>query len=162
MHRRSRLQPMIEAIEAREHAERIRQGYISAPLEGEGLAAIAGPSRATHSSLTYPFPASQHSAIPPLSTQKSQGAEPPNQSSAARVEAEYPIPSAQSPGVAPPRETIDPSRHTSGEDLRKLAEEDTKRRMARSRATVPPPVGKDEAQGVNVGQGGFAPRRRGR
>jgi NADH dehydrogenase [ubiquinone] 1 alpha subcomplex assembly factor 2 len=80
--------------------------------------------------------------------------------------APYPVPTPETPGVAPPSRTVDPSAHSSPEELRRLSEEDTKRRIRESERKTPPaqaePVGSasDGVQGVTGGSG-FKPRRRG-
>jgi NADH dehydrogenase [ubiquinone] 1 alpha subcomplex assembly factor 2 len=79
----------------------------------------------------------------------------------------YHVPTPPSPGVSLPNETVDPSRHSSPEELRKLSEEDTKRRIRETGVSeTSPGEGKKESGtgggGVGVGLGaGLKPRRRG-
>jgi NADH dehydrogenase [ubiquinone] 1 alpha subcomplex assembly factor 2 len=68
----------------------------------------------------------------------------------------YPIPTPPSTRVVPPRETIDPSEHSSAEDLRKLAEEDTRRRIEQAGGEAVQPEVVDQPQAETL-----KPRRRG-
>lgn len=71
----------------------------------------------------------------------------------------YQVPTPTSTDIPPPPETVDPARHASKEDLRKLAEEDTKRRIAEQGGEIHT---KDTGvEGVATGMGGLKPRRRG-
>ncbi|WVF67665.1 hypothetical protein IAT40_002424 [Kwoniella sp. CBS 6097] len=94
----------------------------------------------------------------------------------------YPVPTPTSDGIAPPRDprSIDPSKYASTDELRRLAMEDTKRRIAESggeqqqQQPSTSTAGKKEGdatqnqnQSQSQGQGGSAPgglqpRRRGR
>ncbi|WVR09329.1 hypothetical protein IAU60_006395 [Kwoniella sp. DSM 27419] len=156
------LQPMIAAIEAREREERIRQGYLlpdgSVP---EQPSQIAGPSTASE----------RRARIERIGQPHAQGAEssiqphPANALNTEQAPADsgYPVPTPSSSGVAAPRGTIDPSKHSSAEELRRLAMEDTKRRIAESQV-ADPSAAKPEQKAVEgvEGTGGLAPRRRGR
>jgi NADH dehydrogenase [ubiquinone] 1 alpha subcomplex assembly factor 2 len=126
--RQQRLSPLIAAIEERERAERIRQGYLLEDGQ-EVNPGIAGPS--------------------------SSSAEPRTR----RIEGgtTYPVPTPTSQGVAPPRETEFVDVGASPDELRRLAEEDTKRRIRESGEDI----GTSQDEGVKgaVG-GGLAPRRR--
>lgn len=142
---------MVEAIEAREQAERIRQGYLAEPGSGAETPSprsIAGPSRIN----------TQPSFVKPTQTQKarSQNEEPSRA---------YDVPTGTSPTVPPPGETVDPLRHDDPAELRRLAEEDTKRRIEErgGEGDLAKKEG-DKVEGVNVGGsgGGLAPRRRGK
>lgn len=68
----------------------------------------------------------------------------------------YPVPTPTSTRVVPPRETIDPSEHNSAEELRKLAEEDTRRRIEQAGGEAVQPVVVDRPQAEAL-----KPRRRG-
>ena len=148
-HRQSRLRPMIAAIEQRETEERIRQGYLPDPSSASetSAGAIAGPSRQ----------ASEVTARP------TAGHAYPRAGDAGRATPEAASSTAgasTSSAATPPRKTVDPS--VSADELRKLAEEDTKRRIEEQGGDVPQhPDETESTKGVNVGSGGFAPRRRG-
>lgn len=89
-------------------------------------------------------------------------------SSAARIrslfadppKSEYPVPTPPSPAVPPPADTVEPAQHASKDDLRKLAEEDTKRRIAKQGGEVT--SSNRGVEGVGMGMGGLQPRRRGK
>lgn len=144
---------MIEAIEAREQAERIRQGYLIEPGTEATPRGIAGPSRIN----TKP------SFVAPPSPSQSQA---PHSDGTTRNEAPgraYDIPTATSPTVPPPPLTVDPLQNDDPVQLRKLAEEDTRRRIEQ-RGGEGDLVKKEgeKVEGVDVGGGGLAPRRRGK
>jgi NADH dehydrogenase [ubiquinone] 1 alpha subcomplex assembly factor 2 len=120
--RRAKLTPLVQAIEAREHAERIRQGYIEAP----GGAPLQISSE-------------RHAAMPPMPSSRVQAEIEALKRSAAVVE-----PAALPQGseeVTPPAAPLDVRRDNapaSNDELRRLAEEDTKRRL--KEMTGPPPA----------------------
>jgi len=109
-------------------------------------------------------PSPSHSLYPPAPPepqtpgQGSQTSTPHGPSDTA--EASYPIPTPSRADLAPPARTVDPSAHSGKDELRRLAEEDTRRRMAQSG------VEDARAEGVRgvavgAGAGGLKPRRRG-
>ena len=182
---------MIKAIEAREEAERIRQGYLPAPgssttgggasgglVEGYAHASMPrsisgpGPSRIN----TKPsFTPNTDSRSQPQSQPQPQrtGPTPPPTSTGASgsgsgLGQEYPVPTPTSRNVPPPPPTVDPLQHDDPAELRRLAEEDTKRRIeerggeADLREGSASGSGKIEGVDVGPGGGGLAPRRRGK
>lgn len=65
--------------------------------------------------------------------------------------------------VPAPGQTVDPGRHDDPAALRRLAEEDTRRRIEQRGGEADLRVGNGKVEGVDVGQGGgLAPRRRGK
>ncbi|WWD19317.1 hypothetical protein CI109_103775 [Kwoniella shandongensis] len=137
--RQSSLQPKIAAIEAREREERIRQGYLlpdgsELPLQGDGQGQIAGPStsseRKAQNQRFVVSPAAAPTTAESSSTTESKS-KPQHVNALNSEEATkgYAIPTPSREDIAPPRETINPAEHASREELRKLAEEDTKRRI---------------------------------
>ncbi|ORY32124.1 hypothetical protein BCR39DRAFT_524226 [Naematelia encephala] len=79
----------------------------------------------------------------------------------------YPIPTPSRPDLAPPGKPVDPSAYSSREELRRLSEEDTKRRMAQSgvdtqsAASDPAQVGNAKEPGSSPStSSGLQPRRR--
>jgi NADH dehydrogenase [ubiquinone] 1 alpha subcomplex assembly factor 2 len=119
--RRVRLGPLVAAIEARERAERIQQGYLlpdGSEVPRDGSVSVAAPP-------TPPYPL------------------------------DVPV---EEPLLAPPREKVNPAQVDSAQELRRLAEEDTRRRMAES--GVAEPVAPPAAQSVQPAAG-LKPRRRG-
>jgi NADH dehydrogenase [ubiquinone] 1 alpha subcomplex assembly factor 2 len=186
---------MIAAIEEREREERIRQGYLAAPSAEEAVGQIAGPSTARHSGLRFGQGAEQRlgnaqarvNTAPSFVRRGSEGREkspkqmgvvqtgpasvegPEASSTSAQGQAPsepYTVPTPETPGVAPPSATVDPSSHSSPEELRRLSEEDTKRRIKESERKSPAGEATGGAQdegvkGIDTG-GGFKPRRRGK
>lgn len=183
---------MIAAIEEREREERIRQGYLAAPAEGEQIAQIAGPSTPRHSGLRFGQGAEQRTGnaqarvnTAPSFVRAGSGAgvggrgkspkqqwvvqseseEVPRSTSTSTPNAPYPIPTPETPGVAPPSPTVDPSAHSSPEELRRLSEEDTKRRIEESERKSPAQAESEAVkgvQGIDTENSGFKPRRRGK
>lgn len=186
---------MIAAIEQREREERIRQGYLPSPASDEVMGQIADPSSSKHSGLRYGEGSAgaarlntapsfvprqnregrekspkQQGVAQQVSEAHSRGKEEPIQHPRDGLDTRnpaYPVPTPETPGVAPPSPTVDPSAHSSAEELRRLSEEDTKRRIQESERKTPPGQaegadvrkGKEGVQGVDTG--GFKPRRRG-
>lgn len=152
--RQTRLRPMIEAIEAREREERIRQGYLPAPgtgiatgIEGERHAgmprSIAGPSRIN----TRP-------SFSSTSQTTETGTDGQNQ--------KYPTSTATG-GMPPPGQTVDPIRHDDPAELRRLAEEDTKRRIEQRGGEGdlrPEKQGEGQGDDDAAATGGLTPRPR--
>jgi hypothetical protein len=66
--------------------------------------------------------------------------------------------------VPAPGQPVNPLRHDNPAELRKLAEEDTKRRIQErgGEADLRPGSGAGKVEGVDVAAGGLAPRRRGK
>ncbi|WVQ79998.1 hypothetical protein IAT38_002099 [Cryptococcus sp. DSM 104549] len=177
--RQARLLPRVAAIEAREREERIRQGYLlpdgSVP---EVAPQIAGPSiKGERKAQAERFVKGTEAPVGGAGARAGQAGQAGQvgrgrEGEDRAAEMAYQIPTPTSPGVAPPRQTIDPAKYASPEELRKLAEEDTKRRIAQSQGQkgvdVPggPGAGgrqvKDEVEGVQFGKGGLEPRRRGK
>lgn len=185
--RQSDLLPMIAQIAERERLERIRQGYL---VEGGSISGPQVAGRIQEPSF-YP-PQSGSSSTPTLQPKpllrskpetptrtSAEDTESRGWSSAERTEAQgrtstegsdntYPVPAPTRPHIAPPARTSDPGKHNSRDELRRLSEEDTRRRMAESGLEAEP--GKAEklggerktgVEGVGLGGGGLAPRRRG-
>jgi NADH dehydrogenase [ubiquinone] 1 alpha subcomplex assembly factor 2 len=174
--RRQALNPRILAIEERERTERIRQGYL---LE-DGEQQVVSTPRITEPSFT-PAPSISAQTSPsssPTSTsdrikspydypQTSASSSAATSSPTTDPSSPYTVPTPTSPNVSPPKETVDPTRHSSPEELRRLSEEDTRRRMkesgvgAEGLATAGPAGGKQAGvEGVGLG-GSLKPRRRG-
>ncbi|ORX38224.1 hypothetical protein BD324DRAFT_343415 [Kockovaella imperatae] len=184
--RQTNLTPLVAAIEERERAERIRQGYASdsdirlsihshSPEYHRlfGGDAIAGPSSVkvdesrSRRSAVESIDQSQRehyasidgdtlSSGPSTSHRLSTPAAPLEENA---PRSPYPIPTPTSPGVPPPPDVVDPSQHATKEDLRRLSEEDTKRRMAETgtpQPWVPSPKPPSAPE-----QGVLKPRRRG-
>ncbi|OCF75730.1 hypothetical protein I204_03022 [Kwoniella mangroviensis CBS 8886] len=158
--RQQGLQPKIAAIEAREREERIRQGYLlpdgSVPQAPSQIAGPSTPSEraARLKQIGQPPPQPQHV--------NSLNSETVPSSS-------YPIPTPTNDKVAEPSKTVDPAQHSSAEDLRRLAMEDTKRRIDESEnqqqlQQQQQIQGKKGVEGVGLGLAGerLKPRRRGR
>lgn len=106
-------------------------------------------------------PQSAAESQPPQITPAPQSAQPPPSAG------DYAVPTPETPGVAPPSRTVDPSAHSSPEELRRLSEEDTKRRIQESERKAPPGSSRGEGsggavQGIDTGGSGFKPRRRGK
>lgn len=188
--RQTRLRPMIQAIEAREEAERIRQGYLPAPgtssggsgglVEGYAHASMPrsisgpGPSRINTKpsfapntdSRSRPQPQSQRTSPTPTSSTGSTGSRPAETGGSGGSGQEYPVPTPTSQTVPPPPPTVDPLQHDDPAELRRLAEEDTKRRIEErgGEADLREGGGSGKVEGVDVGPGGggLAPRRRGK
>ncbi|KAK1921014.1 hypothetical protein DB88DRAFT_501909 [Papiliotrema laurentii] len=162
--RQSSLTSRIAEIEAREREERISQGYITSdapedihsglnfPALGFGPRIRSTPSFAHHlqqaSSVTArSSPPPPYPIEPPVDRDLPQG-----------QQHTYPVPTPTSSAVPPPSETVDPAQHASKDDLRKLAEQDTKRRIQQQGGDVNT---KDTGvQAVDFGTGGLKPRRR--
>lgn len=169
--RQSGLIDRIAEIDVREREERYRQGYISSPditsdekHSGLSYALPAGRVRSGPSlSPRYPPSTASSSIQPPVENVKSiegVNARSMDEISDRVGDKEYAVPTPSSPGVPPPPETVDPSSNSSKDTLRKLAEEDTKRRIAEAGGDVS--SGDKGVQGVQLGtSGGFKPRRRG-
>ena len=82
----------------------------------------------------------------------------PNPPTALDGENVYQVPTPHSPSIPPPSETVDPSSHASKDELRKLAEEDTMRRIKQAGGEVK--TSTDGVKNVGVGSEGLKPRRR--
>ncbi|WWC63652.1 uncharacterized protein I303_106257 [Kwoniella dejecticola CBS 10117] len=183
--RQQDLQPKIAAIEAREREERIRQGYLlpDGTVPGASQAQIAGPSTPSeraarlkgvadgigHSrSGSTPSRNPQEQPQPQIRRQEEpRTIQHPNSLNSENVRSNsYPVPTPRKPPntVAQPSQTVDPAQHSSAEDLRRLAMEDTKRRIAESKEQPQPqPEKKDRGvEGVGLGTAGkgLQPRRR--
>jgi len=160
--RQSNLKPLIEAIEARETAERIRQGYLPDPTNPDSqVKPIAGPSSTSSSS-------GQINTRPSFTTPDTRPVEQtgqPNSSPTTIPNQSGRREGSVSPKVPAPGQTVDPGRHDDPAELRRLAEEDTKRRIE-ERGGEADLRGQDgKVEGVDVGGGvggGLAPRRRGK
>jgi NADH dehydrogenase [ubiquinone] 1 alpha subcomplex assembly factor 2 len=149
---------MIEAIEARETAERIRQGYLAdpaleAPSTNPRLKSLPGPSQA------------QLNGRPSFTQPDRRPIGQTGQDGDSATSA--PIPTAQgttSRGVPAPGQPVDPLKHDDPAELRRLAEEDTKRRIEERGGEADLREKSEGVEGVNVGAGGggLAPRRRGK
>ncbi|KAK4685141.1 NADH dehydrogenase [ubiquinone] 1 alpha subcomplex assembly factor 2, partial [Tremellales sp. Uapishka_1] len=154
--RQTRLTPLISAIEEREKQERIRQGFLIPDSEtGDYVPTpIAGPSHSRDSATRQ-----QPSKEPRISSHSSfSEVEVDARRSVPEAETNtYPVPTPPSAGVAPSRSTVDPS--TSPEELRRLSEKDTRRRMQES-GVAEQTGSTGEAIDVTEGQG-LKPRRRG-
>ncbi|KAL1413580.1 hypothetical protein Q8F55_001354 [Vanrija albida] len=137
--RLARLAPLVARIEEREAAERIAQGYLlpdgSEPADRREHVARA------HGSLPAPGEAARKRQRFGLVDE----VEP------------LPIEAARDAAVAPPATKVDAQTHAAADELRRLAEEDTKRRLRESGVSD---VGAavDGVQGVGRA---FKPRRRG-
>lgn len=151
---------MIEAIEAREQAERIRQGYLTDPaLEGPSSAPrfkpIAGPSKSNGAAQLNTRPSFTKPDTRPVG-QTGQPRDSPTSGG----------PGTQADIVPPPGQTVDPITNDNPADLRKLAEEDTKRRIQErgDEGDLRQEGGRVEGVdiGTGAGGGGLAPRRRGK
>lgn len=161
---------MIAQIAERERSERIRQGYLVEGGQPSDQRRIAGriqepsftPAPAVPESTSTVRPRSILPAQPQPETRDTA------QSSTGGSGQTYSIPTPGRPDLEPQRPPADPITNNSREELRRLSEEDTKRRMAKS--GVETETGKAEAplgkkagvEGVGLGGGGLAPRRRGR
>lgn len=174
---------MIEAIERRETAERIRQGYLPDPAlaipDTPRARGIAGPSTQR---------GGQMNTRPSFTTQDTRPGEQTGQSTSTTakqdqlhssfVHAEAAMGAQKteqgrregsvSERVPAPSQPVDPGRHDDPAELRRLAEEDTKRRIEErgGEADLRAGGGTGKVEGVDVGQGagagGLAPRRRGK
>lgn len=167
---------MIAAIEDREREERIRQGYLSSPASAQSpLGQISGPSENRHSSLGFnqpQNPVAGPSRSTPSPQQRTSSSVDRRQEAVAEQRSDpnspdkpYTVPSAQSDGVAPPPPTVDPSKHSSAEELRRLSQEDTRRRMEQSKQEDPVEKMRSVRDGgakVEVPGATFKPKRRGR
>lgn len=138
--RLARLQPLIARIEERETAERIAQGYLlpdgSEPTDRREHVAMA------HGTLPAP------------------GEAPRKRQRFGLVAEEEPVHIEDAVAghvVAPPATKVDASTHHEAETLRRLAEEDTKRRLRESGVSD----SGSAAEGVQGVGRGFKPRRRG-
>lgn len=133
--RQTRLGPMIAAIEAREREERILQGYLlpdgTEVPRADQPETFKIPSTLSQPGLSVPGP----TAVPPHQIDGDGNAE-------------Y---------LAPPRAKVDPTESNSADELRKLAEEDTKRRLRES-GVAEGSAAVDGVQGVGRA---FKPARRG-
>jgi NADH dehydrogenase [ubiquinone] 1 alpha subcomplex assembly factor 2 len=125
----ARLGPLVAAIEAREREERILQGYLL-PDGSEPGAAQVPQSLTSGAAQTKAFP-------------YALDAEPQ-----ALPDSDF---------IAPPRDKVDPGAANSADALRKLAEEDTKRRLKESGVAE----GSGPVEGVEGVGRAFKPRRRG-
>ncbi|WVW85310.1 hypothetical protein I302_107348 [Kwoniella bestiolae CBS 10118] len=154
--RQTNLQPKIAAIEAREREERIRQGYLlpdgSVP---QAPSQIAGPSTPSERAARLKQ-IGQPQHVNPLNSEEIRSGS-------------YDVPTPTQRGIAEPSSTVDPARHSSAEDLRRLAMEDTRRRIAEStqqqqQQQIPQGrKGEPGVEGVGLGLAseGLKPRRRG-
>ena len=156
-------------MEERERLERIRQGFL---VEGGAENSTPKISGRIQESSFIPTPSASDSTPTirprPLPTSKVEAEASGNQSG----RSEFPRSSATAgrPDLAPQRTSVDPSQITSKEELRRLSEEDTKRRITASVVEAEPgkagSSGKGKGtkmgvEGVGLGGGGLAPRRRG-
>ncbi|TYJ58026.1 hypothetical protein B9479_001118 [Cryptococcus floricola] len=148
LYRQNDLLPKIAAIEAREREERIRQGYL--------LPDGSEPEKSDVKQVTAP---SEISGERRAQTQRFIDASNASRAGTKEAGAVGREKSAPASEVAPPRRTIDPTT-ASPEELRKLAEEDTKRRIAQTEG-APEVAKKGDVQSVQFGEGGLAPKRRG-
>lgn len=157
--RQSTLVSRIADIEVREREERIRQGYISS----------ADPQLDVHSSLPYGAPATRRiqsgpSFAPPATSlrpqQPSARIDPPAPAKTLDPQ-QYEVPTPPSSNVPLPPLTVDPAQHSTKDDLRKLAEEDTKRRIAEQGGETETKDTGVQGVGPGFGGGGLKPRRRG-
>lgn len=174
---------MIEAIERRETAERIRQGYLPDPAlaipDTPRARGIAGPSTPR---------GGQMNTRPSFTTTDTRPGEQTGQSTSTTAKQDQLHSSfahaeaamgAQKTGqgrregsvserVPAPSQPVDPGRHDDPAELRRLAEEDTKRRIEErgGEADLRTGGGTGKVEGVDIGQGavagGLAPRRRGK
>lgn len=140
------LLPKVAAIEAREREERIRQGYL-----------LPDGSELEHPPSQIGAPSTNTERKAQIQKFISSPQNYPTEAPKERSPFTYPVPTPRSQGVASPRKTIDPST-ASAKELRKLAEEDTKRRIAQTGNMELPQ--KDNVQSVQMGKGGLEPRRR--
>ena len=164
---------MIAQIEERERTERIRQGYL---LETGSIPPPRIPEKIETTEKSFTPPPKRTHDTPTLQPKPDPTPTPISRSheaglSATEGEAQtYSVPMPQRPDLAAARETVDPSASQSREELRRLSEEDTRRRMVES--GVDPEPGKADkqtgekrsaVQGVGLGSssGVLAPRRRG-
>jgi len=157
--RQSKLKPLIEAIEARETAERIRQGYLPDPsLNNEGVKPIAGPSTNTNTNTA------QINTRPSFTTPDNRPVEQTGQPASSPTQANTNTrEGVVSESVPAPGATVDPGKNDDPAELRRLAEEDTKRRIEQRGGEADLRVGNGSVEGVDVGGGGgLAPRRRGK
>ena len=166
---------MVAEIAERERLERIRQGYLVE--EGEPGPSVAGrirepsftppPSESTATPLLQPRQLRTEQSRPTRAEQPRPPLSAADQASTEGTTQTYPVPTGPTPGVSLPGRTVDPSAHTSKEELRRVAEEDTRRRMAELGVETRPGRAEqsDEREsgfeGVGLGGGGLAPRRRG-
>lgn len=171
--RRERLGPLVSAIEERETEERIRQGYLPSPEAESVTRQIAGPSGTSrHSGQRYHLGqgASRINAAPSFVARPSGSAGNQDGTSTWSAEANRQIdphpqspqnvlPTSTSPGVAPPPNTVDPAKYSSPEELRRLAEEDTKRRMQETGESPLPTTSSPSP--TTPSNPTFKPRRRG-
>lgn len=117
--RQSRLQPLIAAIEAREKAERIEQGYLlpdgSEPprsdMDARVPASLSFPGRSGPGANFLPGEGRKKLVMPPREVAQAAGFDT---------------------SLAPPRATVDPASADDAAALRKLAEDDTRRRLRES------------------------------
>ncbi|WWC71255.1 uncharacterized protein I206_105208 [Kwoniella pini CBS 10737] len=185
--RQENLQPKIKAIELREKEERIRQGYLlpdgsipinnnnlknqifisnpstqferKAILNNIGKTSISQKQKQEQNKQFYQIESNQKSNIQQQQYSNSLNSEKIS------VENSYNIP--KSTFNSKQNQTFDPIKHSSAEELRKLAMEDTKRRISQNKEKQPKPEKKDHGiQGVGLGladnSGGLQPRRRGK
>ncbi|CAD6568209.1 MAG: hypothetical protein TREMPRED_004358 [Tremellales sp. Tagirdzhanova-0007] len=162
---------MIAQIEERERTERIRQGYLD---QGGSIIAPQISGRIEEPSFTpAPKGTDQTPTIQPRPEPKLNSKPVPiPQSHESKLSATegsaqtYSVPTPQRSDLALARETVDPSASQSREELRRLSEEDTRRRMVES-GVDPEPGKADQQSGEKrlaeqaVGSGGLVPRRRG-
>jgi NADH dehydrogenase [ubiquinone] 1 alpha subcomplex assembly factor 2 len=154
---------MIEAIEARETAERIRQGYLAdpaleAPSTNPRLKSIPGPSQAQlngRPSFTQP----DRRPISQTGQDGDSATSAPSSTAQGRRKVD-----STSREVPAPGQPVDPLKHDDPAELRRLAEEDTKRRIEERGGEADLREKSEGVEGVNVGAGGggLAPRRRGK
>jgi NADH dehydrogenase [ubiquinone] 1 alpha subcomplex assembly factor 2 len=162
----------VAAIEAREREERILQGYLlpdgseagerqvpaslggdQGQIEGKPFASAGG---SPHASAKFAYPPAPREKMP------AKGSAPVAEPAPARpgeAGGEVPGPEEGETGhgtIAPPRPKVD-ALSTDPETLRRLAEEDTRRRLRESGVSEAG-VGEEGVKGVGRG---FRPRRRG-
>ncbi|WWC90411.1 uncharacterized protein L201_005346 [Kwoniella dendrophila CBS 6074] len=165
--RQQDLQPKVAAIEAREREERIRQGYLlpdgSTPT---APSMIAGPSTPSERLARL-----QQIGQPHLQSSVNEGQQIQHSNSLnfENIQTnEYPIPTpiTNQANQAKPGKTVNPSKNSTAEELRNLAMEDTKRRIAETgKENIPKPEKASkgvEGVGLGLAAGGLQPRRRGK
>ncbi|OCF35785.1 hypothetical protein I316_02277 [Kwoniella heveanensis BCC8398] len=131
------------ATERRARIERIGSGSGSGGGSGSGQSQIAFQSQSNNLSQPISASGSASSSLTNSSTPSRPGSVPnaltsdnkytlPQSSNAYPIPTPLTTPTTSGPGIAPPRDprTVDPSKYASADELRRLAMEDTKRRIA--------------------------------
>lgn len=112
-------------------------GAVKTGAGGGGSRINARPSfvdpsaSASSGSATSATQQQQSQTPPPQTPQTHTSSQPftPTPRAAQSSPGSYEVPTSTSPGVAAPAHTVDPTKYNSPEELRRLAEEDTRRRM---------------------------------